>query len=246
MTTSPLNPPIYAETNNQNEWKETLSQRFNLPIANQPPGEDYLLLNEYGLSFISKADRVQFDLNNKTIRFRSVQSKKNDALAKALRIKQLSSPRIIDATAGAGIDATLMAYWGSPVRLIERQPIIAALLADAIARLPEELSDQLTLIHGESEQLLPKLCADLSADIIYLDPMFLHPERTAKSKKTILSIQKLVSLDDGGDSLLPIALACATHRVVVKRPIKAPPLDGQNPNFFISMKKHRFDVYVRS
>ena len=60
----------------------------------------------------------------------------SELLVKAARIKGLSRPvRIVDATAGLGEDSLLFAAAGFSVRLYESDPVIAALLRDALARL---------------------------------------------------------------------------------------------------------------
>ena len=44
--------------------------------------------------------------------------------------------------------------------------------------------------------------------------------------------------------LLEAALALAVHRVVVKRPHKAPALAGRTPSYAIEGRSTRFDVYA--
>ncbi|RML78543.1 Ribosomal RNA small subunit methyltransferase J, partial [Pseudomonas syringae pv. maculicola] len=41
------------------------------------------------------------------------------------------------------------------------------------------------------------------------------------------------------------ALALATHRVVVKRPRKAPCIDGPKPGYALDGKSSRYDIYPR-
>ena len=49
---------------------------------------------------------------------------------------------------------------------------------------------------------------------------------------------------DAGE-LLGAALALATHRVVVKRPRKAPPIDGAKPGYSLEGKSSRYDIYPK-
>ena len=64
---------------------------------------------------------------------------------------------VVDATAGLGRDAFALAAVGASVTLIERDPVLAALLDDAIARAPETDADtaaivaRLTLLPGAAE-----------------------------------------------------------------------------------------------
>jgi len=81
-------------------------------------------------------------------------------------------------------------------------------------------------------------------DVIYLDPMYPHREKSAAVKKEMRVFQSLVGEDLDADNLLEPALALAKYRVVVKRPSYAPPLNNKKPSTSIKMKKNRFDVYV--
>ena len=55
-------------------------------------------------------------------------------IAKAVGIAQGVRPRVLDATAGLGKDAFVLASLGCEMSLIERQPLIGALLEDGLAR----------------------------------------------------------------------------------------------------------------
>jgi 16S rRNA (guanine1516-N2)-methyltransferase len=81
-------------------------------------------------------------------------------------------------------------------------------------------------------------------DVIYLDPMYPHKEKSALVKKEMRVFQSLVGEDLDADALLAPAIALAKYRVVVKRPSYAPPLANKKPSTSINMKKNRFDVYV--
>ena len=86
-------------------------------------------------------------------------------------------------------------------------------------------------------------------DVVYLDPMYPHPENKKKSalvKKEMRVFQSLVGADNDADALLAPALIMAKKRVVVKRPDYAEWLDNQKPSMAIETKKNRFDVYVNA
>ena len=55
-------------------------------------------------------------------------------IAKAVGIQPGVRPSVLDATAGLGRDAFILAELGCPVTLIERHPLIAALLEDGLLR----------------------------------------------------------------------------------------------------------------
>ena len=81
--------------------------------------------------------------------------------------------------------------------------------------------------------------------MIYLDPMFPHRDKSSLVKKEMRVFQPLVGSDPDADALLDAALALATHRVVVKRPRKAPCLTGPAPGYTLEGKSSRFDIYPK-
>lgn len=171
-------------------------------------------------------------------------------IAKAIGLKHGFTPHVLDATAGLGRDAFLLAGLGCKVTLMERMPIVAALLEDGLSRAElnsetGEIAKQMQLIHGSSlEEMAEQMNFAQQPDVIYLDPMYPHREKSALVKKEMRVFQSLVGEDLDADNLLAPALALAKYRVVVKRPSYAPPLNNKAPSTSIKMKKNRFDVYV--
>jgi 16S rRNA (guanine1516-N2)-methyltransferase len=128
----------------------------------------------------------------------------------------------------------------------ERMPIVAALLENGLerAKLNNEVCDianRMSLVHAST---IEELEFTQPPDVIYLDPMYPHREKSAAVKKEMRVFQSLVGEDLDADDLLEPALKLAKYRVVVKRPSYAPPLNDKKPSTSIKMKKNRFDVYV--
>jgi 16S rRNA (guanine1516-N2)-methyltransferase len=149
---------------------------------------------------------------------------------------------VVDATAGLGADAYVIAWLGAETVALERDPVAFALLADALERAPSgPARDRLRLAHADSAERLPSL----APDAIYLDPMF--PDdlgKTALPKKGMQMFRALIGHDVENDAaLLALALACAKERVVVKRYPRAPPLAGPSPSASYASKTVRFDLY---
>jgi 16S rRNA (guanine1516-N2)-methyltransferase len=168
-------------------------------------------------------------------------------IAKAVGLKHGFTPHVLDATAGLGRDAFVLAGLGCKLTLLERMPVVAALLDDGIerAKLNHEVADianNMQLFHGTS---LEEVDLSVAPDVVYLDPMYPHREKSAAVKKEMRIFQSLVGEDLDADDLLAPALALAKYRVVVKRPSYAPPLANKKPSMSINMKKNRFDVYVK-
>ena len=151
--------------------------------------------------------------------------------------------RIIDATAGLGADALLLAAHGHEVVLLERSPVIAALLADALARASGPHVQRLRLAPGDARELLLRLAP---ADVVILDPMYPRSGKRARKNKAMHLFRTLVGDDADAGELLHLARRAACHRVVVKRPRRAPPLAGETPTGSITGRTTRFDIYPPS
>ena len=88
---------------------------------------------------------------------------------------------VVDATPGLGRDAFVLVSVGCKVTMIERSPIVAALLEDGIRRLQQrfpELAERLALQHGNSADVMQYWNGE-NVDAIYLDPMFPHKKKSA-------------------------------------------------------------------
>lgn len=170
-------------------------------------------------------------------------------IAKAIGIKTYGLPLIIiDATAGLGQDAFVLACLGCNVTMLERSPVIAELLADALRRGLEDPQIQpyinnMHLIQGDALQILSKL-APADPDVVYLDPMFPERDKSALVKQDIRMLKDIVGEDPDADQLLTIARKIAIRRVVVKRPRTAPYLGGVKPHSEQAGKANRFDIYM--
>jgi len=75
--------------------------------------------------------------------------------------------------------------------------------------------------------------------------MFPHREKSALVKKEMRLFRPLVGDDDDAPALLDAALALASHRVVVKRPRKAPVVSGVVPGYALEGNSSRFDIYPK-
>jgi 16S rRNA (guanine1516-N2)-methyltransferase len=175
---------------------------------------------------------------------------KGQSIAKAVGLNKGATPVVLDATAGLGRDGFVLASLGCKVILHERHPVVAALLYDGLQRAYNDseigpwMQQNMSLIFGSSHTLLAQ--CDSMPDVVYLDPMFPHREKSALVKKEMRVFQELVGGDTDADDLLDFAYPLASKRVVVKRPDYAPFLNDKTPSMQIKTKKNRFDVYVKA
>ena len=170
-------------------------------------------------------------------------------IAKAVGIQPGVRPTVLDATAGLGRDAFVLACLDCHVQMIERNPIVAALLADGLrrARLDVHVAgivQRMPLLVGDAIELMSAWTAQ-APQVIHLDPMFPSRDKSALVKKEMRLFKPLVGADDDAPALLAAALALATHRVVVKRPRKAPAIVGAAPTYSLQGKSSRYDIYAK-
>ena len=175
---------------------------------------------------------------------------RRQALARAVGLKKGWQPTVLDATAGLGRDGFILACLGCQVHMIERSPILAVMLEDALQKAEkseqtaEIIKKRLRFTHMDSSDYLQNLQPENYPDVIYLDPMY--PERTKSSlvKKEMRMLRLLTGDDQDATELLSLALACVRNRVVIKRPRLAKTLSSFKPSHQITGKTSRFDVYL--
>lgn len=170
-----------------------------------------------------------------------------ELLVKAVGVARASRPlRVADATAGLGEDALVLAGYECELRLFERSPVMAELLADGMARAQQEPAlmarlGRMQLEHGDATTWFRQHPETL--DVVYLDPMFPEKRNSAAVRKEMQLARSVVGDDEDGAVLLEAALVAARHRVVVKRPRRAAPLPGPAPATAVEGRSSRFDVY---
>ncbi len=228
-----------------------LSTRLGLPLIDAPQAGGPVLMLEYRSGRLTLCDHrerrarpVFVDIEASIRRYSSLPAPKRGPLAQAIGKRTRS---IIDATAGWGQDLGLLVAMGYRVTAVERSPVMAALLEDALSRLAVT-----TDVHGPF--IPPRLVvadavhylSDLHAppDCVYLDPMFPPKrKRSALARRRLRVLREVVGDDEDRQRLFATALLTATKRVVVKRPDDAPPI-ADHPDATYTGKLVRYDVYM--
>ncbi len=173
----------------------------------------------------------------------SKSSAHSEMLARAVNVKKYT--KVLDATAGLGRDAFILAHLGCHVTLLESSPVVAALLQDGLKR-AQGLPSIERMILFETDSI-PYMQAHSEAfDVVYLDPMFPTKSKTALVKKEMQLLHDVVSTSYDGNALFQAAWACAKHRVVVKRPRLSQCLVTKAPHFTYEGRSSRFDIYLKS
>jgi 16S rRNA (guanine1516-N2)-methyltransferase len=153
----------------------------------------------------------------------------------------------LDATAGLGKDAFLIASLGCEVSLLERSAVVHALLADGLARTGyygEEIGAILGRMKLHFGDLLEFVADSQQFDVVYLDPMFPERRKSAKVKKDMAALQQLLGHQADGAELLDCAKLLAKKRVVVKRAKLSPHLGSGKPDIEFKGSSSRYDVYI--
>jgi 16S rRNA (guanine1516-N2)-methyltransferase len=243
------------------EWAQTLQHTLNIPLCSQLAQPANMILDWFKLDKDSEtwhlallppdSGAVSIDfLGGKKAHRRQFGGGKGQPLARAMGHLPNGLPNIVDATAGMGGDSFVLASLGFNVHMIERSPIVAALLNDALTRAKRPLIqlthstpisesaellailNRLSLTNTDATQYLNDVqhqarhqaSTKTPIDVVYLDPMYPEKKKVAATKKEMKALQTLVGPDLDSESLLAAALHVAGYRVVVKRPKQAPAL----------------------
>lgn len=218
-----------------------LARRLGLELTLRAPEEDVLLLVRTGAGLELR------ETGTASARPLKVEFRPGSGSA-ALRKATLAGrpgTRIIDATAGLGQDSFALAEWGCRIDLIERSPLIAALLSDAMRRAADDAETaaaaaRMQLHEGDAFELLPDLAP---VEVVYLDPMYPRSGREGRKGKGMRILRAILGNDPDAGGLLTVARRTATRRVVVKRPLKASPLAGIRPSGSLVGTTVRYDLY---
>lgn len=202
------------------------------PVDRPPEGPGIAhYYDEDGMALVHGDERRLFRLRLDRIKTRASQSL---LLARACGAGK--RPSVADLFAGWGTDGLSLALKGCAVTLVERSPLVWALLDDLVARhaLPA------TVVCAEAGAWC--LAQRKGVDVAYLDPMFPPRRKHALPDKSMQLLRELVE-PDGLDlaQRLEQARAAARQRVVVKRRIHDPAV--ARPAWQLRGGRIRFDVY---
>ncbi len=151
---------------------------------------------------------------------------------------------IIDATAGLAGDSLKLAMIANRVIAIERNPVVFLLLQSALLSARSSsltAAEKIEEKYGDACELIQHLPI---ADLIFMDPMFPPKrKRSALPPKAVRILRDVVGEDLDEKKLLRVARQYAKSRVVVKRPLHAPPL-ADDPVALHEGKTVRYEVYL--
>lgn len=232
-------------------------QPLDLPVLSARPEQGlYLHATVAGLKLCAvehgkKPTQIQADFIGGKTGFRLEQGVgRKQPIARAVGAHRKLPLQVIDLTAGLGRDAMVLAMVGCHVTMIERQPVVAALLLDGLQRaaahpaFAELIETRVQFICQDASVWLSTHAASLEKAVFYYDPMFPRREKTSLVKKEMRLFQQLIGADSDTDATFEFILGMGADRVVVKRPRHADCVAGRIPAHQIVAKSTRWDVYL--
>lgn len=169
---------------------------------------------------------------------------KNELIAKALGINK-GYTKVLDLTAGMGMDSVFLFKLGCDVIALERSLVIYEKLQQALQNASEHFSQiqkpgSLCFVHAEAMEYLHSLTE--RPQVIYYDPMYPHKTKSALPRKEMQIFRQIVGDDSDSEEVLRLALTKSQHRVVVKRPLHAEAILSPVSHSYEG-KIVRFDMY---
>jgi len=234
----------------------SLAQSLNLPQTD-PGDEAFELLLvvcsdclELRATGADSPGPIAVDFTGPTVDYRRRRGGgRRQLIARAVGVRG-AAPTVLDATAGLGRDAFVLASLGCHVTAVERSPVLGVMLQDGLSRAAKasapaarDAASRITLIVDDARDVLDKLDNELAPDVVYIDPMYPpRKKQSARVKKEMRLCRALVGDDGDAGELLEAARRVARTRIVVKRMLAAPLLSPA-PAIQYRSRKTRYDVY---
>lgn len=163
----------------------------------------------------------------------------SEPISRALGSGKLGK-RVLDLSAGLGVDSVFLAQLGYQVTGVERNPFIYIALKTALENLTANYRSHLNFVFDHAQNFLQNKTEEF--DVCYFDPMFPSKTKSALPKQEMVFFKNLVGSDDDASAVLEMALSSKKFkRCVVKRPLSAAPL--LKPAGDIKGKIIRYDIY---
>lgn len=236
---------------------ELSNKAFTKSLSNITSKDYIMLMDEAGLHLQMlhpSVFKIQVNFLSSQMEYRRIKGGgRNQLIAKAVGLKSNVSPVVLDGTAGLGKDAFVLASLGCHVYMAERNPWVRLLLEDGLRRASiiaennpdlKSILERLKLFGSDAIELFESQHME-SVGIIYLDPMFPHPEKRALVKKDMQILQFLVGEDEDAEDLLNSALSTKVERIVVKRPRTDQSITSKQVSYVLEGKRNRYDIYLQ-
>lgn len=221
-----------------------IAERFGITVATARDTSAWQLVRSMGsMTLCAPLEEggysIRVDVAQGPMARRIRTARRTDPLPRAVGLNRRRTVSVVDATAGLGRDAMVLAHLGCTVIALERVPALCALLQLAI----DDLGAKIEVEKAESTDWLANISAEQAPDVVYLDPMFSDPGRS-QVKKEMQACRALAHETQDEAALLAVARLVAKDRVVVKRHPNNDPI-AADVSHAVSSERVRFDVYVK-
>ena len=236
---------VCFEKGGQKDMAEAFARRIGAEISEKPGPKLTILFHAKGVSLTGYGLSYQGDFENMLHRVTNGRLQ-HEMLVRAAKSDK-PGRKAIDATAGMGEDAFLLAAQGYEVTLFEQNPVIAVLLKDALRRAKKhpvlkDIASRMNLVQDNSVEGMSKLLDPV--DVIYLDPMCPARQKSSLINKKLQLIQKLEPPCSEETDLFDAAISASPSKIIVKRPLKSEFLAGRKPSYTLNGKAIRYDCYT--
>ena len=236
---------VCFEKGGQKDMAEAFARRIGAEISEKPGPKLTILFHAKGVSLTGYGLSYQGDFENMLHRVTNGRLQ-HEMLVRAAKSDK-PGRKALDATAGMGEDAFLLAAQGYEVTLFEQNPVIAVLLKDALRRAKKhpvlkDIASRMNLVQDNSVEGMSKLLDPV--DVIYLDPMFPARQKSSLINKKLQLIQKLEPPCSEETDLFDAAISASPSKIIVKRPLKSEFLAGRKPSYTLNGKAIRYDCYT--
>lgn len=236
---------VCFEKGGQKDMAEAFARRIGAEISEKPGPKLTILFHAKGVSLTGYGLSYKGDFENMLHRVTNGRLQ-HEMLVRAAKSDK-PGRKAIDATAGMGEDAFLLAAQGYEVTLFEQNPVIAVLLKDALRRAKKhpvlkDIASRMNLVQDNSVEGMSKLLDPV--DVIYLDPMFPARQKSSLINKKLQLIQKLEPPCSEETDLFDAAISASPSKIIVKRPLKSEFLAGRKPSYTLNGKAIRYDCYT--
>lgn len=199
--------------NIRNEWQHFLEAHSQIENDYEIFYQDYPMIKD------SLGNRFQINFNQDFNYRKTKSSIAKEPLGRSLGAGKLGL-RVLDLTAGMGVDTVFLQQLGFNVTAVERNPLIYLALKNAHEKWDSENKSDLQFVFGDAKAYLSEISAD-QFDVAYYDPMFPDKKKSALPKQEMVLFKGLVGADKDIAEVIQLYVESKkVKRLVVKRPLK--------------------------
>lgn len=226
--------------NLKNDWCQFLNDH---PFEYQIPFT-IIYESEFPLIVDDAKNKVRIDFSEKSNYQKHKLGIRKEMISKAVGCGD-GGFRILDLTAGLGVDSIFLAQLGYQVVALERNPVMFKALDNAYVHWQDQAKKSVSFVFADAIKYIDQILDD-QFDVAYYDPMFPDKQKSALPKQEMVLFKKIVGQDSDHLRVLEKAISSKKFkRVVIKRPLKSEKLTvgNRNPAGSILGKVVRYDIY---